>query len=86
MRREPTWRIPAGVLGLCLGLLAYALLIARYLPGLIGGWPGLAQAPVYLLLGIIWLLIDQRKQGWHDMLAGTVVVRPKTGGKTVTFE
>ncbi len=26
-------------------------------------------------LGFIWVGIDQRKQGWHDKLAGTVVVR-----------
>lgn len=29
-------------------------------------------------LGILWILIDPRKQGWHDKLAGTVVVRPAT--------
>lgn len=28
-----------------------------------------------LLLGIIWVGIDKRKQGWHDKLAGTVVIR-----------
>lgn len=28
-----------------------------------------------LFLGIIWVGIDKRKQGWHDKLAGTVVVR-----------
>ena len=27
------------------------------------------------LLGIIWVGIDKRKQGWHDKLAGTVVLR-----------
>ena len=26
-------------------------------------------------LGVIWVGIDSRKQGWHDKLAGTVVVR-----------
>jgi uncharacterized RDD family membrane protein YckC len=26
-------------------------------------------------LGLIWVAIDSRKQGWHDRLAGTVVVR-----------
>lgn len=26
-------------------------------------------------LGIIWVGIDKRKQGWHDKLAGTVVVK-----------
>ena len=28
-----------------------------------------------LLLGIIWVGIDKRKQGWHDKMAGTVVVK-----------
>ena len=26
-------------------------------------------------LGFIWIGIDSRKQGWHDKLAGTVVIR-----------
>lgn len=26
-------------------------------------------------LGFIWIAIDKRKQGWHDKLSGTVVVR-----------
>jgi uncharacterized RDD family membrane protein YckC len=30
---------------------------------------------VPLFLGIIWVGIDKRKQGWHDKLAGTVVLR-----------
>ena len=28
-----------------------------------------------LLLGFIWVAFDKRKQGWHDKLAGTVVIR-----------
>jgi uncharacterized RDD family membrane protein YckC len=28
-----------------------------------------------LMLGFIWVGFDKRKQGWHDKLAGTVVVR-----------
>lgn len=31
-------------------------------------------------LGLIWVGIDARKQGWHDKMAGTVVVRNKAGG------
>ena len=27
-----------------------------------------------LMLGFIWVAFDKRKQGWHDKLAGTVVV------------
>jgi len=30
-----------------------------------------------LFLGLIWVTFDKRKQGWHDKLAGTVVVRSK---------
>lgn len=30
-----------------------------------------------LLLGFVWVAFDKRKQGWHDKLAGTVVVRTK---------
>ena len=28
-----------------------------------------------LMLGFIWVGFDKRKQGWHDKLTGTVVVR-----------
>ena len=28
-------------------------------------------------VGFIWVVFDERKQGWHDKLAGTVVVRLK---------
>lgn len=29
-----------------------------------------------LFLGLIWAAFDSRKQGWHDKIAGTVVIRP----------
>jgi uncharacterized RDD family membrane protein YckC len=25
-------------------------------------------------LGIIWILVDSRRRGWHDLLAGTIVI------------
>ena len=28
-----------------------------------------------LLLGILWVAFDKRKQGWHDKLASTAVIR-----------
>jgi uncharacterized RDD family membrane protein YckC len=37
---------------------------------------GYYLSSVFLLVGLIWALFDARKQGWHDKLAGTVVVRP----------
>ncbi|RPI15656.1 MAG: RDD family protein [Lysobacterales bacterium] len=33
-----------------------------------------------LLLGFLWVAFDPRKQGWHDKMAGTVVVRPRRRG------
>ncbi|MBY5991796.1 RDD family protein [Ferrimonas balearica] len=50
-----------------------------------GGKPGVGQlvirylgyyvSTIPLFLGLIWVAFDSRKQGWHDKLAGTVVVR-----------
>lgn len=28
-------------------------------------------------LGLLWVAFDPRKQGWHDKLAGSVVIRPR---------
>ncbi|PLK26034.1 DUF2842 domain-containing protein [Novosphingobium sp. TH158] len=66
MRTEPTWRIPVGVIGLLLALAVYALVIARYVPELIGGWPALAQTPIYIVLGIAWLLPLRRFLIWME--------------------
>jgi len=37
---------------------------------------GLIISFAILFLGVIWVGFDRRKQGWHDKIAGTVVVRP----------
>jgi len=49
--------------------LAFALL--RELPGKI-----LATIPIYL--GYLWIIWDGQKQGWHDKIANTYVVRVKS--------
>jgi uncharacterized RDD family membrane protein YckC len=48
---------------------------------------GLAAAfsIVVLFLGFIWIAFDQDKQGWHDKIAGTVVVRLPRGTPLVCF-
>ena len=66
MRTEPTWRIPVGILLLIAGLVTYALVIARYVPDLIGDWHVFFQAVVYLVLGIIWLLPLRRFLLWME--------------------
>jgi len=41
----------------------------------IGRYLGYYVSMIPLFLGIIWVGIDKRKQGWHDKLAGTVVIK-----------
>lgn len=53
--------------------------IGRYLAYFLSGLP--------LGLGVFWVAFDGRKQGWHDKLAGTVVVRQKNSKpRPVTFD
>lgn len=66
MRTEPTLRIPLGVLGLFIALIVYGGLIARYVAPLIADWPALGQTPVYVLLGIVWLLPLKRFLIWME--------------------
>jgi len=42
-------------------------LVARYL--------GYFLSTIPLGLGLVWVAFDPRKQGWHDKLANTVVIR-----------
>ena len=43
----------------------------------IGRYLGYYVSMIPLFLGIIWVGIDKKKQGWHDKLSGTVVIRNK---------
>jgi len=45
-------------------------MIGRYLAYYVSTMP--------LCLGMLWVAFDKRKQGWHDKLAGTVVIRERT--------
>lgn len=71
-----TWR------GQTPGMMLFGLRVARETDG---ANPGLARSIlryvgyvlswITLLIGFIWVAFDSRKQGWHDKIAGTVVVR-----------
>jgi uncharacterized RDD family membrane protein YckC len=37
---------------------------------------GIIISIIPLFLGVIWAAFDSRKQGWHDKIAQTVVIRP----------
>jgi uncharacterized RDD family membrane protein YckC len=43
----------------------------------IGRYLAYFVAMLPFFLGIFWVIFDARKQGWHDKLAGTVVVRKR---------
>lgn len=54
---------------------------------LIGRYLAYYLSMIPLFLGFIWVAFDERKQGWHDKLAGTVVVRQKNRQpKPVSFD
>ena len=43
----------------------------------IGRYFGYYVSAIPLMLGLIWVGLDKRKQGWHDKLAGTIVIHTK---------
>ena len=65
MRDKPTWRIPVGILALLALLAVYALVVAA-VANWIGQMPALLQAPVYLVLGLAWLLPLRRYLIWME--------------------
>ncbi|MCT2401031.1 DUF2842 domain-containing protein [Novosphingobium mangrovi (ex Huang et al. 2023)] len=66
MREAPTWRIPIGVLLLVLALALYGIAVASFVPPLIGEWNALAQTPVYVVLGLVWILPLRRFLIWME--------------------
>lgn len=36
---------------------------------------GLYVAGAVFYLGFIWVFVDKRRRGWHDLIAGTVVIK-----------
>ena len=65
MREKPTLRIPLGILALLFVLALYALAIA-WASEWIGQLPVLIQAPIYLVLGVAWLLPMRRFLIWME--------------------
>jgi uncharacterized RDD family membrane protein YckC len=71
-----TWR------GQTPGMMLLGLRIARESDGTPPGlgrsilrYVGFVISQIPLFLGFIWVAFDSKKQGWHDKIAGTVVVR-----------
>ncbi|MDJ0977417.1 MAG: DUF2842 domain-containing protein [Erythrobacter sp.] len=66
MRETPTWRIPIGIIGLFVALMAYGVLIAVYLADYLATLPGWVQTVIYIILGVIWLLPLGRFLIWME--------------------
>jgi uncharacterized RDD family membrane protein YckC len=68
--------------GQTVGMIPFRLRVVRVADGsrvdLVIGllrYVGLIISFVALFLGVVWVAFDSRKQGWHDKIAGTLVVR-----------
>ncbi len=44
---------------------------------LVGRYLGYYVSSIVLFLGFLWIAFDARKQGWHDKMANTVVIRKR---------
>jgi len=44
---------------------------------LVGRYAGYYVSTIALFLGFLWIAFDPRKQGWHDKMANTVVIRKR---------
>ena len=71
-----------GATGQTMGMKVAGLSVVRSSDGGRLSWSGavlrfvglvVALAPLYA--GVIWAAFDERKRGWHDMIAGTVVIQ-----------
>jgi uncharacterized RDD family membrane protein YckC len=51
----------------------------------VGRYLGYFVSMIPLFLGVLWVAWDRKKQGWHDKLAGSVVVKNKKTVDEVTF-
>jgi uncharacterized RDD family membrane protein YckC len=49
------------------------------LPAAVVRWIGIVLSAAFLLIGLAWVALDARKQGWHDKLAGSFVLRGGDG-------
>ncbi|MGD9664256.1 MAG: DUF2842 domain-containing protein [Novosphingobium sp.] len=65
MRKEPTWRIPVGILVLMICLALYAMAVASAAEW-IGQLHVLLQVPIYIVLGTIWIMPLRRYLKWME--------------------
>jgi uncharacterized RDD family membrane protein YckC len=64
------------------GMRVFGLHVVRDRDGSRIGWGtailrliGMYVASTVFYLGFVWIFIDKRRRGWHDLIAGTVVIK-----------
>lgn len=77
------------LIGRTLGMMLLGLRVVKADGEPPGVWRSVVRALGYwvsaiLMLGFIWIALDQRRQGFHDKLAGTVVVYDWPGRAATT--
>jgi predicted membrane channel-forming protein YqfA (hemolysin III family) len=63
---NPSWRKPLGMALILLLIVAWAAIIVAASP-LIERLPALAQAPIYLVAGIVWILPLKPLLRWMEL-------------------
>lgn len=62
---NPSWRKPAGVLGIMLLIAVWAVIVASLSP-VVGGWHWVLQAVFYLVAGVVWILPLKPVLAWME--------------------
>lgn len=62
---QPSWRKPAGAFAILAIILIWAVLIAS-LSHVIATLPGIVQAAVYIVAGIVWILPLKPLLSWME--------------------
>jgi predicted membrane channel-forming protein YqfA (hemolysin III family) len=63
---QPSWRKPFGMFLILLLIALWSVLVLQLSPA-IGRLPGLAQAPIYLFLGLVWIMPLKPLLRWMEL-------------------
>jgi uncharacterized RDD family membrane protein YckC len=72
-----------GYMGQTVGMMPFGLRVVRADNGAKITWTqailryiGMIISFLCIFIGVIWVAFDPKKQGWHDKIGGTVVIKP----------
>jgi len=65
MEHKPSWRKPAGMFLILAVITIWSIIVASF-SATIGCWPGLVQAIVYIVAGIVWIFPMRPVLTWME--------------------